>query len=236
MEKIHPKKLLLQKYADDNAEKLLVPIRDSRNNLIVVEYEQPNMKIVESIIQLNDITTTCNISPIPEYHRSSQINDIDTNKQLQCEPNFDGKSNKSYSIPNLPNIEVTRVSEDRDYPCGVQMCQDNDIRSQTSTPSNQSVVSPVIIDSFSLSNRNNLSSTSKQSQSEDGIRTESKKELLQARKPIKKPTNKAFPLRNKNVKVDTTASKLRTEENIKRYFIITFSIEKFQSNKMILFL
>ena len=99
------------------------------------------------------------------------------------------------------------MSEDRDYPCGVQMCQDNDIRSQTSTPSNQSVVSPVIIDSFSLSNRNNPFSTSKQSQSEDGIRTESKKELLQARKAIKKPTNKAFPLKNKN-KSHSLATKL----------------------------
>ena len=229
MEKIHPKKLLLKKYADDSAEKLLVPTRDSRNNLIVVEYEQPDFKILESIIQLNDITTTCNISPSPEYHSSTQINDIDTDKQLQSESNIDWRRNTNISIPHLPNIEVTRVSEDRDYPCGVQMCQDNDIRSQTSTPSNQSEVSPVIIDSFSLSNRNNLFSTSKQSQSEDGIRkmarwflTESKKELLQARKPIKKPTNKAFPLKNKNVKVATKASKFPTEENIKRYFIITF--------------
>ena len=59
MEKIHPKKLLLKKYADDNAGKILVPTRDSKNNLIVVEYEQPDLKILESIIQLNDITTTC---------------------------------------------------------------------------------------------------------------------------------------------------------------------------------
>ena len=68
MEKIHPKKLLLKKYADDSAEKLFVPTRDSKNNLIVVEYEQPDLKILESIIQLNDITTTCDRRYLTSIH------------------------------------------------------------------------------------------------------------------------------------------------------------------------
>ena len=92
------RKKILKKYAEENAETILVPKWDSRQNLIVVECDKPE--------QLNDISTTCSISP--NQQESSSI-DVDTRQDEYYDSEISDTKEISYIKTHLPNLEVTKL-------------------------------------------------------------------------------------------------------------------------------
>ena len=112
MEKLHPRKRLLNKYAGENSLSQLFQDYDSRSNVTIVEVSKPE--------QLNDISTTCNISPIPNWQHQIPTRNTKHQPAYHETPN-DFTKDKNYFIPHLPNLEVTKVSEDNRCSYGLPM-------------------------------------------------------------------------------------------------------------------
>ena len=203
MEKIHPRKRILKKYSEDNAATQFVSVYDPRQDYIVVQYEKPE--------QLNDITTTCNVSPSPEYPQPSFPTNTGPRQPPYYKSDLSDKSNVNYVIPHLPNLEVTKV-EDKACPYELSIFPDNTKARKSTLCSDQSAVLRVVGKSSTFSSHNDTLSQYKMGQSEDNICLKSVKGIRKSVKSKHNSTSKVFSSKNRGISI----SKSETEDKSKR--------------------
>lgn len=204
MEKIHPRKRILKKYSEDNAAKQFISVCDPRQDYIVAQYEKPE--------QLNDITTTCNASPSPEYPQPSSPKNSGPRQLTYYESDLSDIRNVNYIIPHLPNLEVTKV-EDKAGPYELSIFPDNTEARKSTLCSDQSAVLRVVGKSSAFSSDDDTLSQYKTGKTEDNIGLKSVKATRKAVKSKHKSKSKLFSSKLRSISI----SKSETEERIKRY-------------------
>lgn len=212
MEKLHPRKRLLQKYSDDNSERLLAPVHDSRRNAIIVEVTQPE--------QLSDISTTCSISPSPVWQHRVLTRD-NKHQQAYNESQNDFKKDRNYFIPHLPNLEVTKVSEDNGYPWGLPLCPSN-ARECQHVPHSKQPVLPWKPSSPTVFTPQDLFLPSQICEIEDSCNYGSNKDLGAACEPKQKLAKNKVQSKNQ-VEIDTDDTKSIIEEKPRRLLLILYN-------------
>ena len=203
MEKIHPRKRILKKYSEDNAAKQFVSACDSRKDYIVAECQQPD--------QQNDITTTCNVSPSPQYLRPSSPKCTEPTQLPYCRSEFSDINNINYVIPHLPYLEVTKV-EDNACPCNLSIFPDNKRANKSSLCSDQSAVLRMVGKSSTFSSQHDTFNKYKTGQTENHISSKRYKAIRKTIKSKHKSTSNVFSSNTKGI----SFSKSATEERSKR--------------------
>jgi len=197
MEKIHPRKRILKKYSEDNTAKQFVSVCDPKQDYIVEQYEKPE--------QLNDITTTCNVSPSPEYPQPSSPKNTGQRQLPYYKSDLSDMNNINYVIPHLPNLEVTKV-EDNACPYELSIFPDNTEVRKSSLCSDQSAVLRVVGKSSTFSSHHDTLSQYKTGQHDNTC--------LKGVETIRKSVKSKHESTSKNR--GTSISKSETEERSKR--------------------
>ena len=203
MEKIHPRKRILKKYSEDNVAKQFVSVCDPKQDYMVAQYEKPE--------QLNDITTTCNVSPSPEYPQPSSPKNTGQRQLPYYKSDLSDMNNINYVIPHLPNLEVTKV-EDNACPYELSIFPDNTEARKSTLCSDQSAVLRVVGKSSTFSSHNDTLSQYKTGQTEDIICLKNVKAIRKSVKSKHKSTSKVFSSKDRGISI----SKSETEDRSKR--------------------
>ena len=202
MEKIHPRKRILKKYSEDNTAKQFVSVCDPKQDYMVAQYEKPE--------QLNDITTTCNVSPSPEYPQPSCLKNTGQRQLPYYKSDLSDMNNINYVIPHLPNLEVTKV-EDNACPYELSIFPDNTEARKSTLCSDQSAVLRVVGKSSTFSSHNDTLSQYKTGQTEDIICLKNVKAIRKSVKSKHKSTSKVFSSKDRGISI----SKSETEDRSK---------------------